>query len=488
MRLAEIEDWRRRLAKRDPRAGPILEIIEINELPGLEALSFEPQTGFLAICGGTGSGKSAVLQLLHTALSALPVGQAPLAGPRYRQTSVRVRATAPGVDFDRTISVGQATVEALDGFDQGAEFIGLSDRTSNLTTFFNKSDVEVLKEGITPSEFDADQLASASSTCRKDYEKIAVFEIEGPDDRIYPFFEVTEAGKTYDSLSLSTGELSALYIIWATSSAEPFSFVLIEEPEAFLPNLSHNALFGFLSRVSVERRLGLLLSTHAPSIASHVPRKNIFSMVRAGGESTVLGGSESRIRALARLGLRPSARAILFVEDALAKAILSEIQGLYEFDAVCGIEIVDVGGGAGGIKNALEHLPEGITSVQLLGVLDGDMEAEAKSWDCADRLLFLPFRAAAEQEFIKDMETNPARFGRALSRSERVVLDALEQSRGDNFHDRFNALHGALGHSKDTITSAALAHWIKRASRKAHVRKFATRLARSLGVDLPSEV
>ena len=55
-----------------------------------------------------------------------------------------------------------------------------------------------------------------------------------------------------------------------------------------------------------------------------------------------------------------------------------------------------------------------------------------------------------------------------LSRSEQAVRDALEGSRGDNYHDRFNALPGALGHTAEAVRSAALRHWIRKARLRTH--------------------
>ncbi len=488
MRLAEIEDWRRRLGRRGIGTAPSLNLLEITGLAGLADVALEPKLGFVAVCGGTGTGKTALLRVIHAGLSPERQGKILLPQPRFAETVVKLQVAYEDDVFARETRVGVAAASDGDGHEKGSRFLGLSDRTAFPSSFFEKSDVAIIKEGVTSSAFSDPDLAVVNAICRKEFSEIKVYEVDGPDDTVLPFFEVKEQELSYDSLSLSTGEMSALHIAWALSSSEPYSFLFIEEPEAFLPSISHNALFGLLSRSAVQRNLGLLVSTHSASIASQVERKSIMPITRHSGVSRILVGSESKARSLSRLGLKPTKHAVLLVEDDVSKSILVEIKGIYEFDAVCNIEIVDVREGAGGVKKAIESLPIGIETVAIVGVLDGDVRAEAEKWACGARLLFLPFRQAAEIEFLRDADGDPGKFGTILGRTEQEIRDALELTRGDNHHDRFKALPAALRQNEATVRSAALAHWMKGEGRTADVLKFAKELAGRLQVVLPSEM
>lgn len=68
MRLAELQKVKLDLSKRTREAASLIELVEIRDLPGFVDAALQPDTGFLVICGGTGVGKTALLDLLYCGL------------------------------------------------------------------------------------------------------------------------------------------------------------------------------------------------------------------------------------------------------------------------------------------------------------------------------------------------------------------------------------------------------------------------------------
>jgi hypothetical protein len=265
---------------------------------------------------------------------------------------------------------------------------------------------------------------------------------------------------------------------------EQLSIILIEEPEAYLPPASHAGIFGLICAATVRRQLGLIITTHSAEIASHVPQASLISIRTQSGESHLPVTAESKQRVLSRLGLAPQKAAVLFVEDELAKIVLEECLGMYEFAVSTSIELV-MSNGAGGVKTTLESLPMGIASFAFLGVLDGDMQAEAEQWGLNERLIFLPFAGAMESEFIEAIEARTNTFAKALNRSLQQVEEQLNDTQGAEPHDRFQQFSAGLAVPYDTLARASFSHWLKGAGKRATANRFASALAAKLGIALP---
>jgi hypothetical protein len=168
--------------------------------------------------------------------------------------------------------------------------------------------------------------------------------------------------------------------------------------------------------------------------------------------------------------------------------ITHEIVQAYELSLVCNVEILVAEkkkGGAGGVKAAMEGMPSSISSFGLVGLLDGDMREAAKNWNCAGKLLFLPFAAAIEVELLAEVQAQPEKFGKGVHRSTERVQEALKKTAGMNYHDRFEAIAAELGRSVEELVAASLRCWASKRGNKTKITKLAKRLATQFGVALP---
>jgi ABC-type lipoprotein export system ATPase subunit len=486
VKLSRLDDLKRGIEKRSAEQSPHLTSLHINNLIGFEDIAISPKTSFVAICGGTGLGKTALLDLIYAGLlPAAALGSLPRKA-RIEGAELRVTISSANTKYERRLKVGEAPQdESGDGFLSGVKLVDLIDRTSLPQTYFLDQDIQILKEGLTSTVFDDELRDAVSMICRKEYTSVSVYEVEDEADHTIPLFEVVESNASYDNRSMATGELSALSLAWALRSASPNSIVLIEEPEAFLPPVGHAAAFGLISQIALKQRLGIVLTTHSAAIASSVPEANLLSIRRSAGRSVLPTGKESKLRTLAALGLRPPKNALLFVEDRLARTILGEILSAFEFDIACNIEIVDTGKGAGSVKLALENMPEGVKTFQFFGVLDGDQIKAAKKWRCKDKILFLPFAISMEKELLDSIEGQIPKFAKLIGRTAKHIETSLDRSKGDDPHDRFIDLARALSRTEEWLAAVAFQHWKAQPGKRRSVRKLAVGLASKMGLVLP---
>jgi len=484
VKLAKIADYRRALDNRKRNSVPCLTAFEFSNLPGFADSKITANATFAAICGGTGVGKTTLLELMYSALTGQTVEKDHSA--RLGLSKAQIKFGHPNGDLDHSIDVSTLNHEHVME-PENAVFIGLPERTAYIQRAFADTEVEILKEGVASYPLDDKLLALAALICRKEYKSILVYETEVAQDKVVPFF-VVEVGTTcYDSRSMATGELSVLYLAWALHYSSPLSILFIEEPEAYLPPLSHGFVFALLSYMAVTRHLSFFFTTHSTEIASSLPAGNLICIRTEGGLSVASSSSDAKMRVLSRLGLAPQRLAVLFVEDDLAIYVLKEILAIYEFNVAASVEVVQTEG-AGSTKKALEAIPAQIASVLFLAALDGDIAEEAEAWDCKDSLTFLPFKLAMERESLAAIEAKPKVFCSMTGRSMDSIQDTLAASAGAEYHDRFTSMANDLSMQRGEVALHAFGLWLTLRGNRAATSAFVNDLASKLGIALPSRI
>lgn len=190
MRSAEEGEIWRKLSKRNHASAPTVSDITLSKLAGFRDASFSMENGFLCVCGGTGQGKTALLQVLERAL-----------GPGNDNSSNHVadRVKVAEVSMRVKFSEEEYSLSGTSGaYPLGVRLVDLWDRSFGPVKYFRDHDLTVLKEGITPVEIKGNVLADISAAASKRYDKVIVFEIEGENEDVLPFFEVSENGIAYD--------------------------------------------------------------------------------------------------------------------------------------------------------------------------------------------------------------------------------------------------------------------------------------------------
>ncbi len=483
MRIAELGRIRNALAKRHKDSAPAIESLELKGLPGFIDSKLNLGLGFLAICGGTGVGKTAFLELVYSALCATG-DPAPRNTDRLSGCTISLAITCLGQSFTVNYTVEDQSEAVRSGYPHGARLISLEGRTILIQQNAASQDYGVVTEGLDFIEVDRKTRSTLSLICMKSYTAARYREIE-VGSIFFPFFEVEAEGIRYDSRSMATGELSAFYIAWACLTAEPYGMILIEEPEAYLPAHSHSAIFGLVASFSLSKHLGIIFTTHSPSIAMEVPDQFIFPIRRANGKSLFPVGRESKVRTLGRLGMGPSRNVIFFVEDKLGERVLGELLGMFDFASVAKVEIVIITDGAGGVKKTLGGIPGTIGSCTFIGIIDGDMRAEAASWQSKHPIVFLPFVQAMETELLEVSTLRKSRVARELNRSEDLIDDSLERSTGKDLHDRFNFVAESLNVPEEILIKACFNSWLMTSSNRRAAQTFIKEVSKATRVELP---
>lgn len=457
MRWAELASLQKSLASRNSAAAASIDSFEFSKLSGVADASLEPTSGFISICGGTGTGKTAVLETIYYSLSS-DDDPLPPSMDRISGTSFAASASYLNNVYQRSGTVDDIA-ERGEGYPPGVRLVTLDVRTSFIQRSFLDNDVEVLKEGVSSTQLDSPTVNALSLVCRKSYNSILYYEVEVEDGIYVPYFEIDESGLIYDSRSMSTGELSAFYLAWSCLVANAYGFLLVEEPEAYLPPQSHRAIIGLLAKFALAKRLAVVVTSHSVSIVSEVPDSGIISLRRDGAISTIIAAGEDRQRALKRLGLSPETRAIVLVEDSMAGAMLSEIISHAQMADYTRFEILIEPDGASAIIKNLEKFTANASSVRLFGALDGDQRSNRDKAKLKYPAILLPFEKQMETEILTTILSNIELFGEKSGRTADSIRDALSMSAGQDDHDRFRAVVAHLGMNEQQAVRISIDIW-----------------------------
>lgn len=460
----EIELWKK-ITKRNSSSAPSIEEVNLRNLAGFRDASFQFENGFICVCGGTGQGKTALLQVLERAL-----------GTGHDSPGRRIADRVKAAEVALTVRFAEDQYSLSDtspAYPLGFRLVDLWDRTFGPLRYFRNQDIDVLKEGITPIEIKGELLNNISAASSKRYDKLIVSEIEGEYEEIIPYFEVIENGVAYDSMSMANGELSVLYLAWVLNRSDRGAVFLIEEPEAYLPPITHGHVIAMIASAAFKKGLCVAVTTHSASIVDSVPEKHILPLRREGPNVVVAKGPEAKARALQRLGLRPAHKVILVVEDQCAFLVIREILARANAKLWVDAEIAIEPDGESGIREFIRRVPTSIKSTIIIGVLDGDQgDQEAEG-----RLIYLPLDGAPEDEMIQVIRDNAKNLSKLALREREMVEDAIEGASSIDKHEFFDRVARDLGISVDTIVKFAFDILLKSRVKKKRVDDFVRRLS-----------
>lgn len=175
----------------------------------------------------------------------------------------------------------------------------------------------------------------------------------------------------YSEAYAGSGEFAATMLVHRIYEAPNYSLILLDEPETSLHPGAQKALTNFLQRMSLKKKLQIVMSTHAPAIIENLP-PNAIKILDINPRSQhvfVCAQEASPSEAFNRIGASYTSKSII-VEDDLAKEIVTS--ALKEIDNTC-INTVEVlpYGGANHIINNLIPAQSAINSDCNI-ILDGD--------------------------------------------------------------------------------------------------------------------
>jgi len=192
-----------------------------------------------------------------------------------------------------------------------------------------------------------------------------------PGNRGRDLSVIFKRGATYSEAYAGSGEVAAVSAVVQILAADPFSLILLDEPETSLHPGAQRALLRFLLDQIKIHKHQIVLSTHSSEFLANLPHDAIKVFEDNGKLQSRILPRSSPSAALKRLGKLPENRKRILVEDRVAALLVQEAaKGIDPGDAA----LLEVKVAPGGAESILKYLGSAamVSGDDVFVFLDGD--------------------------------------------------------------------------------------------------------------------
>lgn len=467
MRSAEVTDYWRKLDAPSDRRKQLRSFTFVG-LRGLADGAIAFSSPITALCGLSGAGKSALLRAIWAVLDWSAVKSKIPVCKRLEGAELCSRVVVEG--NERVIKLDTRTQDVEGNADDiDVYYIDLSTKGVELQERFCGYDVDNLLDAYSPIELEAQEVNVLSFVCKKDYERVRIYEIDEFGEEA-PFIEVQEGDNQYDVRTMSLGEISVIVCFWILRRAKAGTIILFEEPETYIPPVSQGALMDFLAMVSVRQKLSIVFTTHSPQMVSRLSEKQVIFLYRdAAGSHVAPVEQYGRMKVL--VGLQAPVDCILVVEDRVAREFVRLSLALLDSTLITRSEILDVGG-ATNVTAIRKQFPRRAQTVTLIGIYDGDMRGQVREEEGQWPLVFLPGVIGVEKMFRECAAKNSEGLAERLRKSPEEIAVILGSLHGLDDHDWFEELSKRLGIGYEQTLLTLFSVWHSLEPNAGTIREF----------------
>ncbi len=276
---------------------------------------------------------------------------------------------------------------------------------------------------------------------------------------------------------MSHGELWVHYVLtwFLHNEAAKEDLVLLDEPEAFLAARAQRPFIDEVARQAFIKRVQLVVATHAPEILTRFPLNNIRMCIPDNGGIRVITPT-SFVQIQDNIGIETPVRALILVEDKLAKQLLGRLLARYDTALTREAEIISVGGESE-VRSGLRILRHS-SRLRVLGILDADQQSHVPRAPGAieQPVLFLPGDTSPEDELL----ASAAEEARWIAKMLHLPVDdfnaAVSSCRNFDHQYQLKTLAAQLGQSESTTIFVLAQAWL----RKPHISRSAKKLVKDI--------
>ena len=461
-REAKFNDYWRTAFKRE--YPTFLSAVKCTGAKLFDGMELKLNAGINVIVGRNGIGKSNLIRHLYNAFYNLEGNRVKFSTPLLEDGKLELTLTKKSGDTKIEIEQGECIDEdyGITGF----MYDPCSLIPSIQNFFVTQAHIEELIAANGSVDVIGDDLKLINYLTNRVYQRVEVTNIEeGYEEfNIIPFFTVEVDGAQYDSRNMGLGELSLFYFCWLftyMSKASNEKFLLVEEPESFLPPSTQEKLSNVFAMIASVQGIPLFVSTHSEHILKRVPRTHVQVMKRSISGVRCFNASDSN-EPLKLLGLQAPKIGVLLFEDVVAGIFIRALlrpslkfvtDSFYYHNSTSD----------GDILEDLKRFPSRLECFNFIGVFDGDCRGRIeKNVAKGAKYCFLPQNKAPE-ELLIDLVVNydADELAKKLQISNVDLLGAIDSAAGSNHHDYFYIFSRAIDKDYNVIVTKICDIWVE---------------------------
>lgn len=476
LRKAKIDDHWRKVYKR--RYPLLITELTFSEGAVFGDIQLSLEAGMNTIVGKNGIGKSNFIRAIYNSL--VSEGSNRKRFPRLLDTSrIKLDMTLGDDEFSLDLSPSEHNEIEQDILCLLFDPCTLIPEIQKL--FQDQDNLAELLESFSIVPLSSDQLKVVNFVTNTEYSSIEVVNIEDEYESfpMLPFFIVDRQGVKYDSRDMGLGELSLLYYCWIIDyikKTESNCFLIIEEPESFIPPLNQNRLCDVLAMTLATKGASCLVSTHSEHVLRRIPRSHVHIMSRVDNHIRFFNAA-SNFEQMGVLGLTAPKIGVLFYEDHAAYLFTKALVRASPLFVIDSFHYHKSGSDSEVISD-LRRFPSSLSDFLFIAVFDGDcrgrLDDQLKSFN---NFIFLPSSSSPEEHLIAYLRVlDLSVVASYIGRPSEILNAAIDVAAGLDHHDYFIELAKIVGLSYDDLFTKLCELWISDEANGESVMAFFTEL------------
>jgi hypothetical protein len=449
---------------------------------------------FTVVTGNHGAGKSYLLRTLIASFPERPsLGPT---GPPFELESSRTdgmtgryvlhhRAKAATTTWEADL--GKSSPERLSGYtwpQEGPPLYGeyLDAGTAFETDYywgldhgFHDSEEELRKQHTEgPFPFSAEETHALRAITGRHYDKLHWYSYEAETDLFVPLPEGVIDGQLVTALRMSRGELWVHYLLYHLRTARPGSTVVIDEPETYLSPIGHVALLDELARRTLAHGVQTIVATHSTAMISRTPPDMLRVLTPGPGGVRVIHPATTEA-ALHTLGHRTPVSGVIFVEDKVAKRMVTAALAQLDRSLAEQVDVVNADGASEARAGA--RVLSRSRTVRACALLDGDQRDSIGSGHDFP-VAVLP-GGDPDDELLKRVRANPAALAELLGQRVDDVVLSVDKARFVPHQYWWTGAARLLGIDEDVLIGHVVRLWLRETAIQNELRQLFADLRRA---------
>lgn len=316
--------------------------------------------------------------------------------------------------------------------------------------------IEEQKHTVGPFRYTAAEARVLRNITGRHYDDLRWYSYEAEIDLFVPRPEGIVGGQIVSADQMSRGELWVHLLLYMVRTARPGTTLFIDEPETHLSPVGHTALLDELARSTLARGVQTVIATHSTAMIARTPA-SMLRVLTPGPDGVRVIRPATTEAVLRTLGHRTSLSGVVFVEDALARRMVTA--ALARLDRSLGekVDVVDAGGRDEALAGA--RILARSQALRVCVLLDGDQRGSAIR-DRGFPVNFLPGRVP-DEELLRQARADPTALGDLLGQSVNDINLAMDHVRFTSHQFWFSGAALHLGIDENTLVGHLIGLWLQ---------------------------
>lgn len=420
--------------------------LEFENVENIKTGTLDFSYGVNAICGANGVGKSTILECINYLLSAGVIQEKK---DIFLSSKLKLNLVYKGEEKE----CNSETIHDIEEwFDTEGEikYIKTGSSVNCMLRFKSEKNIEDYLDSTEEELFSKKDLENISQIIGKRYEECKAYMIE--ETSLYksdPFFIVKSKEIEYDTRNMGVGEHSVIYLYYYLKNMKN-SIILLEEPENFIPPYSQKNFINIISRLCVDNKINMILTTHSNYILEEIPEEHILLLRKNPINDKLIINKVYNQEYLKPLGLEYKTKGYLLVEDIVAKYFCMSIIKILSPELYNRYRIISVKGGCTEIAKILKCHKSEEYQFEIIGIFDGDMNTDDKRIELEAtkfnwKHIYLPYDKDAEEIFQSILYSSKGiDICNLLYKKEDEFFKALSDTQRYEKHDWLHAFSNSI--------------------------------------------